>query len=507
MCRSIITVLGGIKWCGVYLNIAPQKMVGLKMKGHLAVNSLRFYTELAMKGMFFNRRFSTLIELPLLNTMTEAFKAKAIKNPLERTAVIYVHHALKTSLPVLDALFKLSLLPQHTFVTGKRYSDNSDVIQKTKSYNLYYQPSSEQSGLGAFKQSFTRDINLMWAEAVKQLDPAKVDNVLILDHGGYAANFVPASILEKFHVIGLEKTSGGLKAFDFGPSFPLINVANCAAKKILESPLIAEAVLAKLKPVIDMTNTPTECGVIGYGAIGKAIAEKLLSLGHRVIVYDNDPVQLKKASLSKNLVSTNDLASLVNFSKFIFGCSGCDVTESMDAFRLAPEQKTLISCSSEDREFLTLLQYVQKAYNGKARMMANNFSDVAYTNAFGKTIRILRAGFPANFDHSGESVPANDIQLTRALVLAGVFQAIHFFNKPHFTENAEIYALDAGLQQFVVREWLKHQNKDRFSYETVRHFNDQHWIRENSQGAQEPLDFSLMDDYTSQPEVTLNLIR
>lgn len=460
----------------------------------IASNSFRFYTALTRRGMFFDRRFSTSTELPVLNAMITAFKSKMSPKPLEKTAVIYVHHALQTSVPVLESMFKLSLAPKNTFVIGKRYSDNDEVIKKARSYDLHYQSSSEQSGLGRFKQSFTRDINLLWAEVVSQLDPEKIDNVLILDHGGYATNFVPSDILEKFNVVGLEKTSGGLRALNFGPSFPLINMANCAAKRVLESPLIAEAILSKLKPVIDMTTIPTECGIIGYGTIGKAIAEKLLSLGHRVIVYDNDPAQLKTKSSRKNLVMTNDLSSLVNFSKFVFGCSGCDVTESMDAFRLAPEQKTLISCSSEDLEFLTLLQYIQKVYNGKARVMANTFSDVVYTNDFGNTIRILRAGFPYNFDHSGESVPANDIQLTRALVLAGVFQAISFFKKPHCLENGEIYALDAGLQQFVVHEWLKYQPQHRFSPNILMKFDDPTWIKDNSPGIQEPLDFSLEDD-------------
>ncbi|WP_280124404.1 NAD-binding protein [Coxiella endosymbiont of Ornithodoros amblus] len=34
-------------------------------------------------------------------------------------------------------------------------------------------------------------------------------------------------------------------------------------------------------------------GVIGYGSIGKAISDKLLSMNHKVIVYENDPNHLR----------------------------------------------------------------------------------------------------------------------------------------------------------------------------------------------------------------------
>lgn len=428
--------------------------------------------------------------LPVLDSMVEQFKIINPK-PLEKTAVVYVHHALQTSVSLLDSLFQLSLSPKNTFVLGKRYSDNLDVIQKVKDYGVYYQPSSKQVGLGGFEESFIRDTVLLWSEVSRQLqNNTEIKNVLILDHGGYAANFIPSDIREKFHVIGLEKTSGGLGRFS-APSFPLINVAHCAAKKLFEPKLIGAAVLAKLKPVIDMTAMqPTECGVIGYGCIGQAIAQNLLDLGHRVMVYDINPVQLKGIPARKNLLPTNDLSTLVNFSKFVFGCSGQDVTQSTDAFRLAPENKTLISCSSEDREFLTLLEHMQRIYNGKARAMAQVFKDVTYTNDFDHQIKILRAGFPYNFDDTGESVPANDIQLTRALVLAGVFQAIDCLKKPDFTQNAGLYSLDAELQQYVVQEWLKYQKSPPME----RKFANKDWVAENSPGIKEILSFHLEEN-------------
>lgn len=447
---------------------------------------------LSSKNAFFSSVTNAFIRLPVLDVMVD--KLSAIEqSPLSNTAVVYVHHPLRTSLNLLDSMFSLGLAPKHTFVLGKHYSENTWVVQEAKRRGVHYQPCSPQVELGHFDESFTRDIHSLWAEVIKQLEKRPyVENVLILDHGGHAINLMPASIAQNFKVVGLEKTSGGLVNWvrqGTAPSFPLINIANCATKRTLESPLIAEAVVEKLSPVIPVSRQPTTCGVIGYGAIGTAIAEKLLSLGHRVIIYDNDPLQLQTAHLRKNFLATQDLISLVASADLLFGCSGQDVTRSVEAFRLSPRDKTLISCSSGDREFLTLLQLIQK--NSQSGTVENPLRDVTYESEFGGKIKILRGGFPYNFDDSGESVPANDIQLTRALVLAGVFQAIDFFKNPNVLGKKGLYALDAELQKFVVQEWIQYQPKNRYSESVLSHFEHIDWIKANSPGIQEALGFTL----------------
>jgi len=430
--------------------------------------------------------------LPVLDTLVDKLLATR-QAPLNKTAVVYIHHSLRTSLTLLDALLKLGLKPKNTYVLGKHYSENRAVVEEARKRGVYYQPCSAQVGLGRFNSSFIRDINWLWSHAVKQLEgDSDVENVLILDHGGYAINFVPSTIVNKFNVIGLEKTASGLVNLQRQggiPSFPLINVANCVAKKVLESPLIAEAVVTKLSPVIPLAQQRTTCGVIGYGAIGKAIADKLLSLGHKVVVYDSDPTQLKTTMHHKDFITTTDLGSVVNFADLIFGCTGQDVTVSSEAFRISPRDKTLISCSTEDREFLTLLNLAQKKYKGKASV--DPLKDVIYENDFGSKIKILRGGFPYNFDDSGESVPANDIQLTRALVLAGVFHALDLFSKQTLLGYGEIYALDAGLQQFVVRDWLKYQPTGRHAASVLANFDSMAWIKTHSPGIHEQLTLNL----------------
>ncbi|OGO95160.1 MAG: hydroxyacid dehydrogenase [Coxiella sp. RIFCSPHIGHO2_12_FULL_44_14] len=313
-----------------------------------------------------------------------------------------------------------------------------------------------------------------------------VKEVLILDHGGHALSFIPEQILRQYKVVGVEKTTRGLinlKAQGF-PPLPLIGVAHCAAKRILESPLIAEAVIAKLLPLISIKDKNLVCGIVGYGAIGKAITAKLLSMQHKVIVYDNDPNQFRIAKDIRGMTVTNELSALVASADYIFGCTGRDITTSIDSFRLSSKNKTLISCSSEDIEFSSLIWLAaQQQRNGKAAI--NPLADVEYHTDMGGTIRILKGGFPANFDGSGESVPANDIQLTRALGLGGVLQAARFFQRPDIVNSSGVYALDANMQKLIVNEWLKYQPSHRFPKDVIDQFQDVQWIEAHSGGTPE----------------------
>jgi len=72
-----------------------------------------------------------------------------------------------------------------------------------------------------------------------------------------------------------------------------------------------------------------------------------------------------------------------------------------DLFRLSPKTKTLISCSSEDKEFLSLLRVI----NNTSLNVFDPLDDIEYISEFGAKIHLLRGGFPVNFDNSGESVP------------------------------------------------------------------------------------------------------
>ncbi|MDQ8040059.1 MAG: NAD(P)-dependent oxidoreductase [Rickettsiella sp.] len=424
--------------------------------------------------------------LPLLERIVS--QTKTTSN-LRNTAIVYIHHPLQTSVNLIDCMVRLGAQSKNIFILGKKYSECPSVVQQIKKYGVYYQPCSAQAGWGQFAQSFTRDVNWLWKQVNDHLNVSNIEKVLVLDHGGYATSYIPVQILEQCKVIGVEKTTAGLTKFhDQGlPPFPVIGVANCAVKKILESPLIAEAIVNKLFPLVPQDRTVT-CGIIGYGAIGKALATKLLSMNYKVIVYDH---HLFSLTTRQKINATGNLTNLIDSSDYIFGCTGQDIIKSIEPFRTVQKDKTLISCSSEDKEFLPLLKAIQKKNN---EMVSDPFAEAKYVTDRGATIRILKGGFPINFDNSGESVPKEDIQLTRALVLISILQAEKFFDNNQFLKKAGIYALDPEMQRFVATAWLQDQPENRFSKTIIDSFKCLEWIIKNSGGIKNPC--SILDNHT-----------
>ncbi len=415
--------------------------------------------------------------LPVL----DALLAKAFKEGksgiLNKTAVFYVHHPLKTSINVIDALIHLGAKPEHLFILGKRYSECESVVAALVQKGVYYQPCSLQTGIGQYSYSFIRDINWLWAKVVETLD-AQVEKILIMDHGGHAITYLPLVLLEHYKVIGMEKTTAGfINSKRQGiPPIPVIDVANSAAKRFLESPLIAEAVVNKIVSYLPENMNDFVFGVVGLGAIGKAVVNRLHQLGCRLVVHDIDSEQQHFID-NKNILFTHELSALISSADYIFGCSGRDISEGqLEQLRLATRNKTLISCSSEDKEYLSLLQMI----NQQAPSLFDPLDDIEFKSEFGASINLVRGGFPVNFDHTGESVPANDIQLTRSLVLAAVLQASDYLNDASI--ECGVYALDAAYQRFVIHEWFKHQNELRFDGEQVSHFLDEDWLAHHSDG-------------------------
>ena len=423
-----------------------------------------------------------MLHLPVINELIDCcLKEIEAPLPLEKTALIYIHHPLQTSINVIKGMISLGAKPENIFVLGKHYSECISVVQQVIALGVQYQPCSAQIGLGKFSQNFIRDINWLWLNVLARMRK-EVEQILILDHGGCALTYTPPEIIKKYKVIGVEKTTAGLinlEAQGLQP-FPIIGLANCAAKRILESPLIAEAIMQKLLPLVPI-NEYKVCGVVGYGAIGKAIANKLSTIGHKVLVFDSHPSQRQEANLTKNVTIIHELSALIASADYIFGCTGRDITATLlDHFRLSPNNKTLISCSSEDKEFLSLLRMIQQKDNMNTYI--NPLADIKYQTEMGATIHVLRGGFPVNFDNSEESVPAVDIQLTRALVIGSIIQATQFFKKTHLLNKGNIYKLDPIIQKFVINEWLKHQPPNRIPKTLIDKFQSTSWIAEHSGG-------------------------
>jgi D-isomer specific 2-hydroxyacid dehydrogenase, NAD binding domain len=385
--------------------------------------------------------------LPLLDELSFTLGDVMDRRVLKDTVVVYIHHALQTSLNVMDCIIRAGILPQNVFVLGKSYSNCPSVVEAFESLGVHYIHNVPQKKVGAYEQYFLKDVRVLWSHVLKEIGDS-IKNIIVLDHGGHGVRAMPSHLIERYQVIAIEKTTAGVMGYSgtVSPKLPIINLAGSAIKRKIESPMIAKAVVAKMADTILQIPSDKICGVIGMGAIGEALSAHLLMLGKRVMVYDSS------SSLSdKNIPSFGSLKDAILQSDYIFGCTGQDITEGLvDEILCTESPKVFLSCSSEDKEFLSLLTREP----GSSQSV---FDDIQIATHRGGVVTIKKGGFPVNFDHSGESVPANKIQLTRALVYSAFIQSVLYLQKPNLIPK-RLLQLELDIQSQILALWQKHSD-------------------------------------------------
>ena len=229
---------------------------------------------------------------------------------------------------------------------------------------------------------------------------------------------------------------------------------------------------------------------MGNGIIGSAIVNYLLTEGFRVVVHDTSGLAYKDNIGHKNsgyLYTANSPLGVIANADCIFGCTGRDITQGIDVLELATGDKTFISCTSEDKEFLSLLKVIASV----SREPFDPLKDISYTTERGKRILILAGGFPINFDKKPWSVPANDIEITRGLLFGACLQAMRcavpaVSLKYSLTTNGYRLCLNPYIQRHVVAMWSSRQPEKRYSPNFFTQFHDVELIAAKSGGKYKP---------------------
>ncbi len=417
--------------------------------------------------------------------VNQAKDSEAFNNiRFDRIAIVGMQHLLETtSTLVLDGLVALGVKTEHIFLAGKCYSASPNVERFLRKQGVHVITMDKPEQPGEYWRSCKRAVNTLWTTFCEHINLTDIDSVIILDDGARTAEYIPKNLQLKLKIAVIEQTRGGL----YRPTLkqkmtPLIDVASSAAKKILEPPLIAEAIHAKIDQAIHRFKLEKNyvCAIVGLGSIGKAVTEHLLSLGYHVIIYDTDHrISTQKLLEHDKCHQVDSIQKAIINANCIFGCTGKDITHGIDIFNIIEGEKIFISCSSEDKEFLTLLGVA------KSQLDINTLSDLVFhTGEYKDKVIIASGGFPINFDGSKSSVPAEDISLTRGLLLCAFLQAASIVNEPSNSKtNIMHQALDPLLQSFVASTWLEKQGNNRHHQTTIDNFkNNYEWIIENSGG-------------------------
>ena len=411
--------------------------------------------------------------LPLLDRI--ASQVPGPRASLSGVTLVCVQHLLETTGSLIQTLVSLGLHPRNIYILGKAYSSNSSVEERLHRLGAHVVESGRQLRWGEYSTQLTEDVSRLWNHVAAGIEAQRPDALIILDDGGFCIKGMPP--FRALPVVGIEQTMSGLALLDVPPPFPVIDVASSAAKQWIEPPMISEAVLARLQSY-RLPDSPM--GVVGFGNIGKAMTQTLSRIQSPILTFDEN---VGPEGESGTTVFCDSLGELYSKSATVFGCTGKDTLAGKGWWPQLTGERLLISCSSQDMEFRSILLSLN---DGNHRFVSSQQLTSEVTVPLGQgRLRILRGGFPVNFDGSTESVPAADIQMTRGLLLGAILQAVSLIGNGH-TRPLQTMLLPE-LQRLVVSEWIQIRASRRTSFEPwlLDKFlqDDLSWIANNSGGA------------------------
>jgi hypothetical protein len=422
------------------LRIATEKAVQLVKD---ALGTAGCTTESALRSggradLFWRASVRLTSRFPSLPCLEAVARELGGAHPFEGCVLVLAQHLLEETGSLLQTLFDLGGrgLASRTYILGKPYSSNVRVWQRIKHLQVQVE------------DLFSGDRSLR--------------RVLVVDDGGVLLETLPEQLVKSATVVGVEQTSRGLAAAA-RCQFPVVAVACSAAKKRLEPPIVAETIWNKLKVVQRQACAGPTMAVCGLGNVGLALAKFIYGRftlgasngapgGRKLWLYDRRPQALQGLPLGARVIRAPNLAEAFKQADVLFGCTGTDLTDGLlrelDAIGDG-RPRYLVSCSSLDIEFVGLLK------RATLKTDLSPFELAVYENPKQTKFFIAQAGFPVTFDRTPCAAPTEEMQVTRALLLAGLLQAASLAQSASRPQVPNLLALDTSGQRLVVRAWRK----------------------------------------------------
>ncbi|KUI97891.1 NAD(P)-dependent oxidoreductase [Vibrio sp. MEBiC08052] len=253
--------------------------------------------------------------------------------------LIIVCHAIKSLIPYVSILSKYNLLQK---VLVKPNSVDESIISYLEE-NEYNFEILERNDFSTKSKTLSKIDNFTDGE-----------KCILLDIGGYFSSIFDDD-LEVDNVIGIiEDTENGQQKYEskdlLNVNIPLFSIARSFPKET-EDWWVGLAILfsaEKQLRTLGKTFNGKKILVIGFGKIGRSIAQSLQKYGYSVTVYDKDSRRLVHAScLNLNIIKDRD-----EFGRFnvIFSATGNKSISESD-FSLFLNRCYFFSVTSSDDEF------------------------------------------------------------------------------------------------------------------------------------------------------------
>lgn len=269
--------------------------------------------------------------------------------------------------------------------------------------------------------------------------------VILIDIGGWFTTVI-GDWNQKYlnRIIGIvEDTENGHQKYqNLGDLLPLpvISVAR-SPLKLNEDSLIGQSIVFSSDFILRQQNKLLkymQCGVLGYGKVGKSIAADLLAESIKPIVYDTDPLKLIEAYNCGCSIGTKE--TVLSSSDAIFCATG---NKSLDLAWLAKVKRGayIFSVTSADDEFD--FSGISKEYRSE-KISDNTTRFYKFENSF----YLVNDGNAVNFMHN--AVVVEFIHLVKAEMLTG----IKYLFKLAGTKR--IGVVPKQDQRAIAKKWLEY---------------------------------------------------
>jgi hypothetical protein len=383
--------------------------------------------------------------------------------------LIFAHiHCLPSYAKLLGYMIDgIGFKPSNIVVIPKAYSTVPETLHELKAMGIRIEKTGGIIRVGHYNKYAAPALKSACEYAAELIAGRRdIERAILIDDGGSLTEFWHKhNIHQKITTISVQQTTSGMHRKPTNcRKIKKVSVAGSAAKRWFESVVIASGIVRKLKN-LELDLDGRRIGIIGYGAIGRAVAAEVQNYTDQIRIYD-----YATNARSEKFRNTSSLGSLIDKSDIIFGCTGRNCFARAESLlKRADASITFASCSSRDVEFLALLH----AY---AKPAENTFKDLDI--CAGKTHRILNGGFPINFDRVQEYETESEISLTRALTLSGVLQCLGKFRREDI-----IVPLGPKAQKLTVETWLRLNGKNNKSFfVSDKDFADWEWWKNPSSG-------------------------
>lgn len=434
--------------------------------------------------------------------LRELARLVSVGRPLAGFHMAAVQHLFPTTEMLFQAFAVCGLTPDHTWLSGKPYSTDDEIQFALARAGVHL----AQAGRAGYEGVTERDHEALFASPLARRlvsegrvdeqglrDPSVVQllrtftapgadapgaRFVLLDEGGKLVKALhqvfPPELVTR--CVAVEQTMRGIQVLE-GLSLrcPVVDVAQSWLKKLFESPMIGESIVHDVEAqLVDVgahvTVQPKEATVLGFGAVGQAVAASLLRRGYRVRVWDpklDDATEgpALRALAAKLGVATPSRAECLAHGHLVFGCSGRGSLAYAEWDAL-PRDAILVNAASGRHELMSEVLR-DPAFEPPADPLAQAFIHNGTTSVFqgapvsldpsplepwdrerehsvvpgknGARRLVLRSGFVANM---ATDIPPELIQLTRCLLLAAVVQATR-------ATASGLVAVDDEVQRFI----------------------------------------------------------